>query len=244
MSTGKMIEGIAKSSPRLKARIAGAFYLANGMMYGYADGNVHNKILVAGNSAATAHNILTNGQVLRTCFAVGLISAVCYVMVTLLLYDLLKPVNRSISLLAAFFSLIGCAVGALASFLTFAPLIVMGGAPYLSVFKVEQLQALALLSLDLHDVATSICMLFFGFYCLLIGYLILRSTFMPRIIGVFMIITGLTYQVFLSPPLAAHLFSHVVMPAGALGELSLLLWLLIFGVNPQRWKQQASAAYE
>jgi hypothetical protein len=233
---------IAASSPALKARIAGIVYLINGMTYGYADGNIHGKILVAGNAAATAHNILANGSVLRTCFAVELISTVCYVVVTLLLYDLLKPVNRSISLLAAFFSLVGCVVAALASLFTFAPLIVMGGAPYLSVFKVEQLQALALLFLELHVVATSICMVFFGFYCLLVGYLIFRSIFMPRIIGVFMAITGLTYQLFLSPPLSTHLFPYVIKPAGALGELSLLLWLIIFGVNSQRWKEQAGAS--
>jgi hypothetical protein len=230
---------IAASSPALKARIAGIVYLINGVAYGYVDGTIHGKFIVDGNAAATAQNILANGPLLRTCFAVELISAACYVVVTLLLYDLLKPVNRSISLLAAFFSLMGCAVAILAGLFTFAPLIVMGGASYLSVFKVEQLQALALLSLNLHTVAASICMVFFGFYCLLIGYLIFRSTFMPRIIGVFMAITGLTYQLFLSPPLATYLFPYVVKPAGALGELSLLLWLIIFGVNAQRWKQQA-----
>jgi hypothetical protein len=244
MSTEKFAEQIANASPRLKARFAGAFYLVNGMMYSYADSHVHDKILVAGNAAATAQNILANGQVLRTCFAVELASSACYVVVTLLLFDLLKPVNKSISTLAAFFSVMGCGIGALTSLFTFAPLIIMGGAPYLSVFKVEQLQAMALLSLDLHVVATSICMVFFGFYCLLIGYLIFRSTFMPRIIGIFMMITGLAYQVYLSPPLATYLFPYVVKPAGALGELSLLLWLLIFGVNPQRWKQQAASAGE
>jgi hypothetical protein len=233
---------IAESSPRLKARIAGAFYLINGMTYGYVDGNIHGKFIVDGNAAATAHNILANASLLRMCFAAELISAACYIVVTLLLYDLLKPVDRSISLLAAFFSLMGCAVAILASLFTFTPLIVLGGALYLSVFSAGQLQAMALLSLNLHTVAASICMVFFGYYCILIGYLIFRSTFMPRVIGVLMAIAGLTYQVFLSPPLAIYLFSYVVKPAGALGELSLLLWLLIFGVNPQRWKEQASAA--
>jgi hypothetical protein len=232
---------IAKSSPALKARIAGIVYLINGVTYGYVDGTIHGKFIVDGNAAATAQNILAHESLLRTCFAVELISAVCYVVVTLLLYDLLKPVNRSISLLAAFFSLMGCAVSILAGLFTFAPLIALGGAPYLSVFNSGQLQALALLSLNLHTVVASICMVFFGFYCLLIGYLIFRSTFMPRILGVFMAITGLTYQFFLSPPLATYLFPYVIKPAGALGELSLLLWLIIFGVNSQRWKQQAGA---
>jgi hypothetical protein len=232
---------IAAASPALKARIAGAFYLINGMTYGYADGNIHGRILVAGNAAATAQNIIANGSVLRTCFAIELISAACYVVVTLLLFDLLKPVNKSIATLAAFFSLVGCVVVALASFFTFAPLIIMS-TPYLGVFKVEQLQSLALLSLDLHAVVASMCMVFFGVYCFLTGYLIFRSKFMPRIIGVFMAITGVTYQLFLSPPLATHLFPSVIKPAGALGELSLILWLLIFGVNSQRWKEQAGAS--
>jgi Domain of unknown function (DUF4386) len=85
-------------------------------------------------------------------------------------------------------------------------------------------------------------MVFFGFYCLLIGYLIARSRFLPRILGVFMVIAGLAYQVFLSPPLANELFAYVVAPAGALGELSLILWLLVMGVNTRRWKEQAQIA--
>jgi hypothetical protein len=112
----------------------------------------------------------------------------------------------------------------------------------LGVFKVEQLQALALMFLRLRAPATGIFMVFFGWYCLLIGYLIFRSTFLPRILGVFMAIAGMSYQLFLSPLLASYLFSFIVKPAGALGELSLVLWLLVMGVNSQRWKDQASAA--
>jgi uncharacterized protein DUF4386 len=106
----------------------------------------------------------------------------------------------------------------------------------------EQLQALALMFLKLRAQASSIYMVFFGWYCLLIGYLIFRSTFLPRILGAFMAIAGLSYQLFLSPPLANYLFPYIVKPAGALGELSLILWLLVIGVNAQRWKEQASAA--
>jgi hypothetical protein len=145
-------------------------------------------------------------------------------------------------LLAAFFSMSGSVIGAFGSLFTIAPLTILGGAPYLSVFTAEQLQAMALLSLNLNVVVAGISMVLFGCYCILLGSLILRSRFMPRIIGAFLIIAGLTYQVFLSPPLAASLFSRVVMPAGILGEGSLILWLLIFGVNSQRWKQQAGAA--
>jgi hypothetical protein len=239
MSTMK--EWLAKSSPALKARLTGVLYLISGMAYSYADGNVHGKILVSGDAAATAHNILTNGKLLQLAFASNLISTVLYIAVTLLLYDLLKPVNRSVALLAAFFSMAGCVIGAFGSLFTIAPLTILEGTQYLSVFKAEQLQALALLSLNLNGIVAGISMVLFGCYCILLGYLVLRSTFMPRIIGAFLIIAGLTYQIFLSPPLAADLFSRVVMPAGALGEGSLILWLLIFGVNSQRWRQQAGA---
>src|ERR1017187_1176655 len=236
--------GMSKSSPAMKARLAGVIYLISGMAYSYADGNVHGKILVTGDAAATAHNILANGRLLQLSFASNLISTVLYITVTLLLYELLKPVNRSISLLAAFFSMAGSVIGAFGSLFTTAPLTILGGAPYLSVFTAEQLQAMALLSLNLNVIVAGISMVLFGCYCILLGFLILRSRFMPRIIGALLIIAGLTYQVFLSPPLAASLFSRVVMPAGALGEGSLILWLLLFGVNSQRWKQQAGAAEE
>jgi hypothetical protein len=244
MSTTVLTERIAETSPRLRARLAGVLYLIAGMTYSYADGSVGGKLIVYGDAAATAHNILANERLFRWGFAAALISAVCYITVTLLLYDMFRPVNRSLSLLAAFFSLAGCTIQALSSLFHLAPLVVLGGEPYLSVFKVEHLQALALMFLKLRVQATSIYMVFFGYYCLLIGYLIFRSTFLPRILGVFMAIAGLSYQIFLSPPLATYLFPYVVAPAGALGELSLILWLVVMGVNAQRWKQQASAAGE
>jgi len=237
-----MMKRVAEVSPRLKARIAGVLYLVAGMTFSYAYGSVGGKLVVYSDAAATAHNILTNEKLFRLGFAAALISAVCYITVTLLFYDMFKPVNGSVSLLAAFFSLMGCTIQALSSFFHLAPLVVLGGEPYLGVFKVEQLQALALMFLRLRAPASSIYMVFFGWYCLLIGYLIFRSTFLPRILGVFMAIAGLSYQLFLSPPLASYLFPYVVKPAGALGELSLILWLLIVGVNSQRWRDQASAA--
>jgi hypothetical protein len=242
MSTAIMTERIAEVSPCLKARVAGVLYLICGMAFSFADGSVRGKLVVLGDATATAHNILTHAALFRLGFATELISAVCYITVTLLLYDLFKPVNGSVSLLAAFFSLIGCAMQALSTLFHLAPLVLLGGELYLSVFKVEQLQALALMFLKLRVQITSIYMVFFGCYCLLIGYLIFRSTFMPRILGVFMAIAGLSYQLFLSPPLANYLFPYIVKPAGALGELSLILWLLVMGVNNQRWKEQACAA--
>jgi hypothetical protein len=105
---------------------------------------------------------------------------------------------------------------------------------------VEQLHALALMFLELNAMAVDMCFVFFGFYCLLIGYLIFRSAFLPRILGVLMALAGLGWLTFLSPPLADY-FSPYIQVLGILAELSLCLWLLVMGVNVQRWKEQAGA---
>jgi hypothetical protein len=228
-------------SPRVKARLAGLFYLIAAQAYAFAEFSVRSKLVVHGDAAATAHNILAHESLYRWGFAAELISAVFFIAVTLLFYEIFKPVNRSLALLAAFFSLAGCVIQALSSLFHLAPLLILGGAQSLSAFKVEQLQALALLFLTLRAQTSSIYMVFFGCYNLLIGYLIFKSRFLPRILGVFLAIAGLTYQAFLSPPLADHLFHYLLAPAGALGELSLMLWLLVMGVNNQRWKEQAGA---
>jgi hypothetical protein len=138
---------------------------------------------------------------------------------------------------------VGCAIQAFTCVFLLAPLVLLGGAQYLSVFKVEQLQALALVFVKFHGQGYNISLVFFGFYCLLIGYLIFRSAFLPRILGVLMAIAGLDWLTFLSPPLAKYLSPYIVA-LGLLGEGSLCLWLLVIGVNVQRWKEQASAAGE
>jgi hypothetical protein len=199
-------------------------------------------IVVDGNAAATATNILAHQTLFRLGLATGLIATACYIAVTALFYGLFKPVNRSLSLLAAFFSLVGCAILAFASLFQLAPLVVLGGGQYLNVFKVEQLRALALLFLELNTQAGNICVVFFGVYCLLIGYLIFRSAFLPRILGALMALAGLGWLTFLSPPFANRLSPYNLV-LGFLAELSLMLWLLVRGVNIQRWKEQASAAY-
>src|ERR1039458_5114571 len=112
MKLGKLKEWIARSSPTLMARLTGVLYLINGVVYSKGDSLVHGRILVKDDAAATAHNILTNGSVLQLSLACLLIATVAYIAVTFLLYELLKPVNRGISLLAAFFSMAGCTVGA------------------------------------------------------------------------------------------------------------------------------------
>ena len=142
--------------------------------------------------------------------AVNLIAYAFYIAVTLLFYYMFKPVNRSLSLLAAFFSLVGCANDVLGLF-------------NLAPFKISSL-------------------VFFGPFCLLIGYLIFRSTFLPRILGVLMAFAGLGWLIFLTP--LANSLSIYLKVLGFLAELSLMLWLIVEGVNVRRWKEQASAAVE
>ncbi len=172
---------IREASPLLKARIAGVFYLFTFVTGIYA-------VFFRGGLVA------------------GLIMTACYIVVTLLFYDLFKPVSRRLSMLAAFISLLGCTIGVLSDF-------------HLDPIHINSL-------------------VFFGFYCLLIGYLIFNSAFLPRILGWGMAIGGLGWLTFVSPPLANNLAPYNMAP-GILGEGALTLWLLVKGVNVERWKAQA-----
>ena len=239
------MERFAQASPRLKARIAGLLYLiviAGGI---FAELFVRGRLVVPGDAAATAHNIVTREMLFRLGFATEVFYCSCNVPLILIFYDLFKVVNRSAALLVVFFSLVGTAIESVSLLGHFAPLILLGTRHYLSAFPVEQLQALAYLSLRLFEDGFAIALVFFGFYCLSFGYLIVRSTFFPRIIGVLLAIEGLCYLInsfanFLAPEFAAHFFPFLM--ASAVGEVSLCLWLLVAGINVQRWKEQASAA--
>ncbi|MBZ5538340.1 MAG: DUF4386 domain-containing protein [Acidobacteriia bacterium] len=241
MSTAEMMERIAETSPRLKARIAGVFYLLTILTGVFAQMFVSGRLVVDGDAAATAANILTHKSLFQLGFTVYLIEMACNVAITALFYHLLKPAGRSASLLAAFLGLAGCAIKTLSRLFYIAPLFILGGAHYLSVFSLEQLRALALLFLKINDHGAGIGLAFFGFYALLKGYLIVRSTFLPRILGVLSIFAGLGLLTFLSPTLGYRLFPYVAA-LGLLGAAPQILWLLVFGLNEQRWKEQASAA--
>jgi uncharacterized protein DUF4386 len=233
---------IGGASPRLKARIAGVFYLLEMLTGGFAL-FAGGSLVVPGDAAATATNLLAHESLFRLGFAANLLQFACYIAVTGLFYDLFRPVDRSISSLAAFFSVVGCSIGAVSCLFELAPLAVLGGAQYLNVFKIEQLRALALMFLTLYGQSFNMSFVFFGFYCLLIGYLIFRSSFLPRILGAGMALAGLAWLVFLSPTLVHRLSPYILIP-GIIGEGSLTLWLLVAGVNADRWKEQAGAAAE
>jgi hypothetical protein len=240
MNTPVMMERIAEASPRPRARTTSVVYLFY-FLTAVSSVLFLKGLVVSGDAAATANNILAHQPLFRLGLATGLIATACYVAVTALFYDLFKPVNRSLSLLAAFFSLVGCAILAFASVFQLAPLVVLRGGQYLSVFKEEQLRALASLFLELYGLGVSICFVFFGVYCLLIGYLIFKSSFLPRILGVLMAFAGLGWLTFLFPPLANYLSPYNLV-LGFLAELALMLWLLVMGVDVQRWREQAGAA--
>jgi len=240
MSTAALTERFAEASPRPGARTTGVVYLLYFLTAILGEFSLRG-LVVSGDAAATANNILAHLTLFRLGLASGLIATACYIAVTAFFYGLFKPVNRNLSLLAAFFSLVGCAILAFASLFRLAPLVVLGGGQYLSVFKVEQLRALAFLLLELYGQSFNICLVFFGLFDLLIGYLIFRSTFLPRVLGVPMAFAGLGWLTFLYPPLANYLSPYILV-LGFLAELLLMLWLLVMGVNVQRWKEQASAA--
>jgi len=182
-----MMERIAQSSPRFMARLAGVSWVL---------------CALTGTVALLARG--------RLGFIANFIATVCYIAATLLVYHLLKPVNRILSLLAALSSLAGCAIGVMNMFLS------LGVRAYIITFL-------------------------FGVHCFLVGYLILRSTFLPRFVGALMVLAGLGWLTkslasFLSLPLGS---SPYILAPGILGEVTLALWLLVMGVNEQRWKEQA-----
>jgi Domain of unknown function (DUF4386) len=185
MSATVMMERIRETSPRFKARMAGGLYVVSVL-------------------TAVFFELLLGG---RLGYAANLIQMAGMAAVTLLFYYIFKPVNRSISLLAASFNLIGIAIEAL----------------------------------RLNPQGANRAMVFHGVYCLLIGYLIFRSTFLPRILGPLIAFGGLGWLTYVSPPLANYL-SPYNLACGLLGEASVFLWLLMSGVNVQRWKERATAA--
>ncbi|MGA8343334.1 MAG: DUF4386 family protein [Candidatus Sulfotelmatobacter sp.] len=185
MSAAVMMKRIAEASPRFKARIAGLLYFFSLLTAGLTETFVRGRLNYVG----------------------GYIAIAGMAAMTLISYDILKPVNRRLSLLAVLFAFVG---------LTFE-------------------------ALRLQPQGINIALVFHGFYCILIGYLILRSTFLPRILGGLMAFAGLSWLTYLSNALVTRL-SPYNLGCGLVGDVSVYLWLLVMGVNVQRWKEQASAA--
>ncbi|HEY0302255.1 MAG TPA: DUF4386 domain-containing protein [Rhizomicrobium sp.] len=234
-------------SPNPTARMAGFLYLITIVAGVFAQFYVGSALIVRNDAAATASHILASEALYRLGLAAELVGILAYVGVTALLYVLLRPVNRTLSVLAACFSLVGCAVGTVKLAFHGAPLFLLGGAHYSAGFTPDQMQALAYTFLKLEVQANNLGLICFGFYCSLIGWLVIRSTFFPRLLGVTMGIGGLCwlvngFAILLAPALAAQIYP--IIAAGILGEGSLCLGLMLAGVNTAKWRAQASATAE
>ena len=230
-------------SPRLQARTGGFLYLII-MVCGYfAEGYVRGSVIVSGNPAATAKNILAFEQLYRLGCGVEFVTLFCDTTVGLILYNLLKPVNPTLSLLAVFFRLIFVSVFAVLSLTHFAPLLLLKGGASLSAFSTTQLQEAAFFSLKLHTLGFLIANVFFGIHCALVGGLVARSTFLPRIVGMMLVIAGICYVLdsfayVLAPALRSQLFPWLLLP-GFVAEGSLALWLSVVGLNVAKWNEAA-----
>jgi len=225
------------TSPGFTARAGGFFYLVM-ILFGAVATYAKKIIVVSNDAAATVANILAHRSWFEVWYASELLVVVTYVVVTALFFQIFKPVSHGVTWLATFFSLIGCATQALTSVFRIAPVVIANSAS----LSAAQVQAMTTLSFKLYGQAYGIGLVFFACYFVVLGYLTFKSTFLPRTLGVFVTIAGLGWLTFLSPTLASHLFPRVLLPLAALGEGGLMLWLLVMGVNVQRWNEQAAIA--
>ena len=232
------MERIVDGSRPPNARIIGLVYLSYFLIAFLGDFFI--KRVVVADATATASNLLAHEATYRAGFAIGLVGNLTYITLTGLFYRLFKPVDRTIALLMAFFSLVGCTTQIMAGLLELAPLVVLRDSLLMGAFTVEQLRAAAVVSLRLYSQTFYISFVLFALFDLLLGYLISKSAFLPRIIGVLFMIGGASAMTFLYPPLAIAL-KWLVLPVAAMPEGVLMLWLIVKGVNVARWKEQAGA---
>lgn len=228
-------------SPQRRARLAGAFYLATLALGIFAQAFVSERLVAGGNAAATAANIVQHETLYRAGFAAYLVEMACQLTMIFLFYSLLRPVDRTAAQLTVAFGLAGCVVKLVGRVFFYAPLLVLGGAKYLQVFPGEQLQALSLLFLRINYIAETVAVVFFGLYAVVQGWLVFRSTFLPRALGVLGCLGGLGWLTYLYEPLARQLLPLIVGLA-LLGAGATVFWLLVFGVDETKWRALAGAS--
>ena len=219
------------------ARIAGLCYLiviATGL---FAEVFVRQALTVPGDATATTHNIQSSEMLFRFGFVADLVNFVVGLPSVIIIYVLFKPINKTLVRLAMMFIVIQTAIIAVNLLFQMTPLLILGGYKYLNSFQPDQLATLSLLSINIQALGYGIGLVFFGFYCLIIGYLIFKSAIVPRPLGILYAIAGLGYLInsftmFLSKDFANPLFFYIAIPI-FIGELSLCLWLLIMGVKEE-----------
>ena len=232
----------AATSPQVYARIGGALYLAIILLGIFAQGFVRATLVVPDDATATAHNIMASQSLWSVGAAANLIVVLCAVPLLLIEYVLLRPVNRTLAQLALALNLVSVGVEAVSKVFFIAVLPALQSRAHFAGFDSGQVESLAYLVLTWHDVSFNIALIFFGLTCLVNGYLIFKSRYFPRVIGVLMQIAGACYLVacfsaLFIPSLVKLLYPTILVPC-LIGELSLCLWLLIKGVNVQRWIMQ------
>jgi hypothetical protein len=224
------------------ARIAGVLFLLSLVAGGFGEAYVPSKLIVSADPTATAANLRNFDFLYRLGFASFLVESLCDTALALLLYVLLKPVNKQLSLLAAFFGLMATATFAFAELFYFAPQLIIGRA-YLNNFTLDQINSLALLSLKFYGYAGMLFTAYYGVAWIVRSYLIFRSTYLPKFLGVLMAIGGLGFVVrnfllVLAPAYASEVLLMLMFPGG----LIMTVWLLVKGVNVQKWNSKVDAA--
>jgi hypothetical protein len=243
LEVGAVNAGRAEFSPKLYARVGGVLYLYIILAGMFVELFVRGKLVVSRDAATTAGNILAHEPRWRVAFSAEVLWLACAVALTMIFYVLMRVVDRNIALMGAFFALMSIAIEGMSTLFHFAPLLILEGS-YLEVFDAQQLQALALLSVGLFERGFGISLVFFGFEELCRGYLMFRSGFFPRLLGVLVIISGVSYltnsfALFLSPTLAEKIFPIFVVSAGV-PEMILTLWLIVVGLNEAKWREKAT----
>jgi hypothetical protein len=233
----------AKTSPRTFARIAGVLYLIIFFVAPFAFEFGRTSVVVPGDAAATVDNIMASESVFRIGMVAESVVVLVEIVLAAILYVLLKPVSQALSLAAAFSRLAEAVVQAVNLFTAVPALLLLGGAGYLTVFEPAQLDALVLLFLDVNAFGILVWGLIFGFHLLLLGYLVYKSGFWPRILGILLVLASLGYLAqsygHLLAPQYDDLLATIVVVLAVPGELAFALWLLIKGVNVEQWEERA-----
>jgi hypothetical protein len=242
-----MMNKTIATSPQVYARTGGVLYLAIIVFGAFAEGFVMNKLVAPGDAATTAHNIMASPGLWRLAVAGDLIIPVIAVAGVWISYVLLSPVSRSLILLDVFFTLVSLAVEAVSKLFLLLVLPILSTTGYLKAFEPRQLEILANIALRSHDLVFNIALILFGCACLVEGYLIYKSGYFPKFIGIFMQLAGFCYLVAcfaaLFAPALADLITPAILLPPLIGELSYCLWLLIKGVNIDKWNERASVGH-
>jgi hypothetical protein len=241
MRVSNMTDQKTPASLYFRARIVGIVYLLYFVTAFVGQGFIQQVGISGSDAARTTKNLVAHEAAFRAGIAFGLISLALYITLTALFYQVFRPVSRTLSLLAAFFGLVGCTLQAAGSGFQGAALLVVGSGSSSVALTTDQAQALALVLLKVNIQANAVDFVFFALFLLINGSLILRSTFLPRFLGVLPMLAGIAGLTILWPPLASTVLLYIEVLAGV-AEGLLMLWLLVMGVNLRRWKEQADQA--